>query len=88
MRTCTIGDCVTCPRNAPNRRIKIRYMTQLKARPPLFVFFGNQLDELPESYKRFLMNGLREMFDFHGVPMRLSKRSPKNPFAGKARRKN
>ena len=78
----------TPPPAVSGRRIKIRYMTQLKARPPLFALFGNQLDELPESYKRFLMNGLRETFDFHGVPMRLSTRSSKNPFAGKARRKN
>ena len=78
----------TPPPAVSGRRIKIRYMTQLKARPPLFALFGNQLDELPESYKRFLMNGLRETFDFAGVPMRLSTRSSKNPFAGKARRKN
>ena len=78
----------TPPPAVSGRRIKIRYMTQLKARPPLFALFGNQLDELPESYKRFLTNGLRETFDFAGVPMRLSTRSSKNPFAGKARRKN
>jgi len=78
----------TPPPAVSGRRIKIRYMTQLKARPPLFALFGNQLDELPESYKRFLINGLRETFEFQGVPMRLSTRSSKNPYAGKARRKN
>jgi GTPase len=78
----------TPPPAVSGRRIKIRYMTQLKARPPLFALFGNQLDDLPESYKRFITNGLRETFDFQGVPMRLSTRSSKNPFAGKARRKN
>jgi GTP-binding protein len=78
----------TPPPAVSGRRIKIRYMTQLKARPPLFVLFGNQLDDLPESYKRFLINGLRETFGFIGVPMRLSTRSSKNPYERKARRKN
>jgi GTP-binding protein len=68
--------------------VKIRYMTQPKARPPFFVMFGNQLDDVPESYKRFIVNGLRETFDLYGVPIRLSMRSTKNPFAGRARRKN
>ena len=61
-------------------RIKIRYMTQPKARPPHFVMFGNQLDALPTSYERFLINGLRETFDLKGVPIRISKRNSKNPF--------
>jgi GTP-binding protein len=67
-------------------RIKIRYMTQAKARPPHFVIFGNQLDELPTSYERFLINGLRETFDLKGVPIRITKRMPKNPYEGKKRR--
>lgn len=67
-------------------RIKIRYMTQAKARPPHFVIFGNQLDELPTSYERFLINGMRETFDLKGVPIRISKRMPKNPYEGKKRR--
>ncbi len=61
-------------------RIKIRYMTQPKARPPFFVIFGNQLDALPTSYERFLANGLRETFGLHGVPIRISKKGSKNPF--------
>jgi GTP-binding protein len=61
-------------------RIKIRYMTQIKARPPHFVIFGNQLDALPTSYERFLINGLRETFGLKGVPIRLTKRNSKNPF--------
>ena len=73
----------TPPPAVSGRRIKIRYMTQLKARPPQFVLFGNQLDDLPTSYGRFLVNGLRENFDFPGVPMRLTWRQSKNPFAGK-----
>jgi GTP-binding protein len=72
-------------RNAPpavsGRRIKIRYMTQIKARPPHFVLFGNQLDALPESWRRYLVNGLREAFGFAGVPIRLTMRTGDNPFA-------
>ncbi|RFB80700.1 ribosome biogenesis GTPase Der [Methylovirgula sp. 4M-Z18] len=70
----------TPPPAVSGRRIKIRYMTQPKARPPYFVIFGNQLDSLPESYRRFLLNGLRQTFDLYGVPLRLSMRMNKNPF--------
>jgi len=70
----------TPPPAVAGRRIKIRYMTQAKARPPHFVIFGNQLPALPESYKRFLINGLRQSFGFGGVPLRLSLKSGKNPF--------
>jgi GTP-binding protein len=70
----------TPPPAVSGRRIKIRYMTQPKARPPHFVVFGNQLDELPTSYERFLMNGLRETFDLPGVPIRISKRQGDNPY--------
>lgn len=67
-------------------RIKIRYMTQPKARPPYFVLFGNQLAALPTSYERYLINGLRETFGLVGVPIRISTRTSKNPFEGKRRR--
>ena len=50
-------------------------MTQPKARPPFFVLFGNSVDKIPESYKRYLVNGLRETFGLIGVPIRLSMRS-------------
>jgi GTPase len=70
----------TPPPAVSGRRIKIRYMTQLRARPPYFVIFGNQLDELPASYERFLVNGLRETFDLPGVPIRLSKKTSENPY--------
>ncbi len=63
------------------RRIKIRYMTQVKARPPTFALFGNQLDQLPEEYSRYLVNGLRETFDLQGTPIRILKRGGKNPFS-------
>ncbi|GJE27999.1 ribosome biogenesis GTPase Der [Methylobacterium organophilum] len=71
-------------RNPPpavsGRRIKIRYATQVKSRPPHFALFGNQLDALPKSYTRYLVNGLRETFDLPGTPIRLSLRTTKNPF--------
>jgi GTP-binding protein len=71
------------PPAVSGRRIKIRYMTQVKARPPHFALFGNQLDALPKAYTRYLVNGLRQSFDLPGVPIRLSLRSGKNPFEGK-----
>ena len=63
------------------RRIKIRYMTQVKSRPPHFAFFGNQLAKLPTAYSRYLVNGLREAFELPGVPIRTSMRTGKNPYA-------
>jgi GTP-binding protein len=69
------------PPPAPSgRRIKIRYGTQASTRPPTFALFGNQLSKMPESYVRYLMNGLRESFDLGGVPIRFSLRGGKNPF--------
>jgi len=66
-------------------RIKIRYVTQPKSRPPHFTFFGNQLDELPTSYERYLINSLRKSFDLPGVPIRISRRMGENPYEGKKR---
>jgi GTPase len=63
------------------RRVRIRYMTQPKARPPNFAMFGNQLGALPESYLRYLQNALREAFGLKGTPIRFSLRTSKNPFA-------
>lgn len=65
------------------RRYKIRYMTQAKARPPTFVLFATKPEQLPESYTRYLVNGLREAFDLPGVPIRLYVRGGKNPYAAK-----
>ncbi|MFW5679006.1 MAG: ribosome biogenesis GTPase Der [Pseudomonadota bacterium] len=62
------------------RRIKLRYVTQAKGRPPTFALFGNQLDELPESYLRYLTGGLRDAFDFQGVPIRWHRRQGRNPY--------
>ena len=72
------------PPPAPGgRRIKLRYITQAKTRPPGFVLFGTRLDQLPESYRRYLVNGIRRELGFDAVPIRLTLRSPKNPFAQK-----
>jgi GTP-binding protein len=68
------------PKAVSGRRIKLRYMTQVKARPPTFAIFGNQLDQLDEAYIRYLTNGLREVFKLPGVPIRILKRGSKNPF--------
>jgi GTP-binding protein len=73
------------PPAVSGRRIKIRYMTQVKARPPHFAVFGNQLDALPKSYTRYLVNNIREAFDLKGVPIRISLRTGENPYdRGKA----
>jgi GTP-binding protein len=65
------------------RRVRIRYMTQPKARPPTFALFGNQLKALPEAYLRYLKNRLREKFTLGGAPIRFVVRETKNPFAKK-----
>ena len=70
------------PPPAPGgKRIKLRYITQAKTRPPGFVLFGTRLDDLPTSYQRYLINGIRKDLGFDAVPVRLTLRSPKNPFA-------
>ncbi len=65
------------------RRIRLRYMTQPNARPPTFIVFCSRPKDLPESYSRYLVNGLRENFDLPGTPIRLHMRKGKNPYAGK-----
>ncbi|HWT98697.1 MAG TPA: ribosome biogenesis GTPase Der [Terriglobales bacterium] len=62
------------------RRVKIRYMTQIKTRPPTFALFAQMADELPDSYHRYLLNGIRDTFGIDGVPLRLYTRRGKNPF--------
>lgn len=72
------------PPPAPGgRRIKMRYITQIKTRPPSFVVFGSRLDQVPESYRRYLVNGLRRELGFDAVPIRLTLRSARNPYADK-----
>jgi GTPase len=70
------------PPAAPGgRRLRLRYMTQSKARPPTFVIFANRPDALTEAYRRYLQNGLREAFDLDGVPIRIHTRKSDNPYA-------
>ncbi len=64
------------------RRIRMRYMTQPNARPPTFVVFCSRPKDLPESYSRYLVNGLRKSFDLQGTPIRLHMRKGKNPYVG------
>ena len=72
------------PPPAPGgKRIKLRYATQIKTRPPSFVIFGTRVDQLPESYRRYLVNGIRRELGFGAVPVRLTLRAPKNPFDDK-----
>jgi GTP-binding protein len=77
------------PPPAPRgQRIKLRYITQVKSRPPSFVVFGNRTDELPESYRRYLLNALRRDLKLGAVPLRLEFRGRGNPFdrsTGRAR---
>jgi GTP-binding protein len=69
------------PPPAPGgKRIKLRYITQVKSRPPSFVVFGTRVGELPESYRRYLLNSMRRDLGLGPVPLRLTMRAPKNPF--------
>lgn len=71
----------TNPPPAPGgRRIKLRYLTQVGSRPPTFVLFGTRTDELPDSYLKYLTNGIRRDLEFGAVPIRLTTRVSKNPF--------
>jgi GTP-binding protein len=69
------------PPPAPGgKRIKLRYITQVNTRPPAFVLFGTRVDQLPDSYLRYLVNGLRKELGFGAVPVRLTARPSRNPF--------
>jgi GTP-binding protein len=63
------------------RRLKLRYMTQAKIRPPSFILFASRPEALPNAYQRYLVNGMREAFDIPGTPIRLWLRGGKNPYA-------
>ena len=71
------------PPIANGRRIKIRYMTQAKTRPPTFVLFSGRAHQLPTAYSRYLINGLRETFGMEGIPIRMYARKGDNPYADK-----
>lgn len=73
------------PPAVAGRRLRLKYMTQVKTRPPGFVLSCSRPEAVPESYLRYLVNGLRESFDLPGVPVRMAVRASDNPFADRAR---
>jgi len=75
------------PPAVSGRRIRLKYMTQIKARPPGFVISCTRPDALPASYTRYLVNGLREDFDLPGVPLRIAYRKGDNPYAPKKKKR-
>ena len=74
------------PPAVSGRRIRLDYITQPKSRPPSFVLFTSRADALPDAYRRYLVNSLRETFDLPGTPVRLALREKKNPYARRAKR--
>ncbi|PYB73325.1 MULTISPECIES: ribosome biogenesis GTPase Der [Rhizobium] len=83
-------DAVTTQHPPPavsGRRLKLKYMTQVKARPPAFMISCTRPDALPESYVRYLTNGLRADFQMPGVPIRIHFKAGENPFEGRKRRR-
>lgn len=76
------------PPAVSGRRLRLNYITQAKSRPPSFVLFCTRADALPEAYKRYLMNSLRETFELPGTPIRLMLREKENPFKGRAKFKH
>ena len=74
------------PPAVSGRRIRLDYITQPKSRPPSFVLFMSRADAVPDAYRRYLVNGLREAFDLPGTPIRLTLREKKNPYAKRGKR--
>lgn len=74
------------PLTKAKRPIKLKYMTQIKTRPPTFSLYATRKDKLPESYRRYLVGGIRKAFDLPATPIRLSLKGSKNPYEGKKRR--
>jgi GTP-binding protein len=74
------------PPAVSGRRLRLNYVTQAKSRPPSFVLFCTRADAVPDAYRRYLVNGLREAFDLPGTPIRLTLREKANPFAKRKRR--
>ena len=68
------------PPMVEGRRLKLRYITQVKARPPTFALFGTRAEMVPDTYHRYLVNSLRDAFDMPGVPIRLLLRGTENPY--------
>jgi len=75
------------PPAVAGRRLKIKYITQVKTRPPGFVLSCSRPEAMPQSYVRYLVNNLRDSFDMPGVPIRVALRASENPFAGRAKKK-
>jgi len=75
------------PPAVAGRRLKIKYITQAKTRPPGFVLSCSRPDAMPQSYVRYLVNNLRDSFDMPGVPIRMALRASENPFAGRAKKR-
>ncbi|PVM88942.1 ribosome biogenesis GTPase Der [Caulobacter radicis] len=69
------------PPSVGGKRVKPKYMAQTKARPPTFVLFSSRADQMPDHYRRYLVNSLRESFDLPGVPLRITIKSGANPYA-------
>jgi GTP-binding protein len=76
------------PPAVSGRRLRLNYITQAKSRPPSFIVFCTRADALPDAYKRYLLNSLREAFDLPGTPIRLTLREKDNPFKGRAKRRH
>jgi GTP-binding protein len=76
------------PPAVSGRSLRLNYITQAKSRPPSFVIFCTRADAVPDAYKRYLLNSLRETFDLPGTPIRLTLREKENPYKGRAKRKH
>jgi GTPase len=76
------------PPAVKGRALRLGYITQPKARPPTFVLFSARAQALPETYRRYLVNGLRENFALPGTPIRLTLRAKENPYAGRRKRRH
>jgi GTP-binding protein len=74
------------PPAVSGRRIRLDYVTQAKSRPPTFVLFASRADKVPDQYKRYLVNSLRETFELPGTPVRLTLREKANPYAGRKKK--
>jgi GTPase len=84
-----LGDAISAnpPPAISGRKFRLDYITQPKSRPPTFVLFCSRAEALPETYRRYLVNGLRENFALPGTPIRLALRAKANPFAKRKRRR-
>lgn len=76
------------PPAVSGRRIRLNYLTQVKARPPSFVLSCTRAEAIPTAYTRYLVNAIRETFELPGAPIRLMLREKENPYAGRAKRKH